>query len=293
MVAVACALAGCSASRSADRPPGTVTVVATINAWGSVLAQLGGIHVHATSLITSPATDPHDYEPTTADARALADAQLVVENGIGYDAWAGKALAAEPNDQRTVLDVGKVVGIAPDGNPHRWYAPADVDTVADAITADLARLDPPDAAYFRAQRAAFDTGALARYHALITQIRTTYADTPIGASESIVSPLAEALGLRVLTPATFLRAISEGSEPSPADKLTIDEQIARKQIAVYVFNSQNRTPDVTAQVAEARKHGIPVVSVTETLAPAGATFQAWQVSQLEALAAALGQGTGR
>jgi zinc/manganese transport system substrate-binding protein len=97
----------------------------------------------------------------------------------------------------------------------------------------------------------------------------------------------------MLTPATFLRAISEGSDPSPADKATIDRQIRERQIKIYVFNTQNSTPDVSAQVSAARAQGIPVVGVTETLTPATATFQDWQVAQLEALEAALRRATGR
>jgi zinc/manganese transport system substrate-binding protein len=287
------AATGCTASRAADRPQGVVTAVATLNVWGSLIAELGGAHVDARSVLANPATDPHDYEATPADARVIADAQLVVENGIGYDGWAARVLAAEPDAHRQVLDVGRLTGVATGGNPHRWYDPQDVDRVADAITADLARIDPADAAYFAARRVELGTVGLARYHAVIAQIRATYAGTPIGASESVVEPLADALGLRVLTPARFLRAISEGSDPSAADLATIDRQIRARQIAVYVVNRQNSTPVVAAQVAAARAHDIPVVAVTETLTPAGTTFADWQVAQLDTLLAALREATGR
>jgi zinc/manganese transport system substrate-binding protein len=263
-----------------------VSVAASINAWGSIVAQLGGSHVHATSIITNPDTDPHDYEPTPADGRVIAGARLFVENGVGYDAWADKALAASPDSQRLVINVGSLVGVPADGNPHRWYDPADVQRVADAVTSDLKKLDPADADYFGAQRAAFEH-SLARYHELISTIKTRYAGTPVGASESIFSPLAEALGLDLLTPASFLQAISEGTDPSPADKATIDAQIADKKIKVFVFNSQNSTPDVAAQVTACKAAGIPVVAVTETLSPAGASFQQWQAAQLQSLQAAL------
>ena len=134
---------------------------------------------------------------------------------------------------------------------------------------------------------------LARYDQLIASIRAKYAGTPVGASESIFAALAPALGLRLLTPPSFLTAISEGTEPTAADKQTIDHQIATHQIKVYVYNSQNATPDVQAQVQAARAAGIPVTTITETLVPATATFQAWQVSELEALQAALAKATGR
>ena len=291
------ALSGCATSAKPSGPPdrtgGVIAAAASINAWGSILSQLGGSHVKATSIITSPDTDPHDYEPTPADGRVIAKAALFVENGIGYDSWAAKALEANPDPARTVIDVGDLVGVPAGGNPHRWYSPADVDKVADAITLALKKADPHDGAYFDTQRAAFEHTGLARYHQLISQIKTRYADTPVGASESIFAPLSDALDLNLITPPGFLKAISEGTDPSPADKATIDDQINHKKIKVYVFNSQNATPDVTAQVTAAKKQGIPVVAVTETLSPAGASFQDWQSAQLQALAAALTQATGK
>jgi zinc/manganese transport system substrate-binding protein len=276
----------------AAAPGDRIRAVASINAWGSILSQLGGARVTTTSIVTNPNTDPHDYEPTPADGRAIADASVVVENGIGYDPWAAKTIAATGRAHQLVVNVGRVVGIAAGGNPHRWYAPSDVERVADAITADLARVDPADAGYFRQRRTVFER-SLSSYHALIARIASTYAGTPVGASESIFSPLAQALKLDVVTPSGFLTDISEGSEPSAADKTTIDSQLARHAIKVYVLNRQNETPDVAAQVATARREGIPVTAVTETLSPAGATFQAWQVGQLRALAAALARATGR
>ncbi|HEY2167012.1 MAG TPA: zinc ABC transporter substrate-binding protein [Jatrophihabitantaceae bacterium] len=297
LLATSVALTACQTTAPASSTAGAagepIPVAASINAWGSVLSQLGGDRVQQTSIITNPATDPHDYEPTPSDGRTIAISRLFVENGIGYDSWAAKSLAADPDPVRQVVNVGTVTGIAAGGNPHRWYSPADVEKVADAITAALTKLDPAHAAYFRQRRTDFDTVALAPYHQLIDTIRSRYAGTPIGASESIVSPLADALGLTMRTPASFLKAISDGTDPSAADKRLIDAQISRREIKVYVFNSQNSTPDVSAQVSAARRQGIPIVAVTETLSPAGATFQQWQVAQLHALQAALHQATGR
>ncbi|MGH8960155.1 MAG: metal ABC transporter solute-binding protein, Zn/Mn family [Jatrophihabitantaceae bacterium] len=302
------ALAGCATSAgdgtsgTGDGTSGTGTggvsgrviqVAASINAWGSILAQLGGTHVQATSIITNPDTDPHAYEPTPKDGTVIARSQLFVQNGIGYDSWAAKSLAASPSPGRLVIDVGDLVHVWNGGNPHRWYSPTDVSAVADAITADLKKLDPADAAYFDAQRQRFQSVGLADYHRLIAEIRATYAGTPVGASESIVAPLAQALGLDLITPPSFLKDISEGTDPSAADLARINAQISGEQIKVYVFNSQNSTPDVAAQVSAAKVAGIPVSTVTETLAPAGDTFQQWQSRQLSALLAALHQATGK
>lgn len=297
---LAACLAACATSparTSGSGSPGAtgsrLPVAASINVWGSLLAQLGGDRVQETSVISNPDTDPHDYEPTPADGRIVADSRLFIENGIGYDSWAAKSVAASPDPQRQLIDVGRLVGVGDGGNPHRWYSPTDVERVAAAITASLKRLDSGDSAYFDRQLRAFSTTGLASYHRLISDVRTRYPGVAVGASESIFQPLADALDLRLLTPSGFLKAISEGTDPSAADKAEADAQLTGRQVEVYVFNSQNSTPDVAAQVDAARRTGIPVATMTETLTPIGASFQDWQVAQLRALESALRQATGR
>jgi zinc/manganese transport system substrate-binding protein len=270
-----------------------IHIVAAENFWGSIAAQLGGRHVHVATIITSPAADPHDYEPTAADGRAIARADLLLVNGIGYDAWASKLAAANPSRSRIDLTVGTALGVPDDGNPHRWYNPDDVRRVADTLVADLSRLDPTDATYFGAQEKAFETTALAAYDQEISAIRTTYAGTPVGASESIFAMLAPALGLDLVTPPGFLQAISEGADPTASDKRAIDRQIRDRTIKVYVYNSQNATPDIQTQIAAARAQGIPVTTITETLTPPTASWEQWQTAQLVRLRAALALGTGR
>jgi zinc/manganese transport system substrate-binding protein len=286
----ACASGSTGASTASG---GRIRVVAAENFWGSIARQLGGDRVSVTSIISNPNADPHSYEPTPGDGRTVATAQLMVLDGIGYDPWAQQLLAANPTSGRTVLNVGDLVGVPVGGNPHRWYDPTNVRQVIAQITADYRAIDPKDAAYFDNRRQVYEHVTLAPYNALISTIRTKYAGTPIGASESIVSPLAQALGLNMLTPASFLQAISEGSDPTAADKATIDQQISKRQIAIYVYNSQNATPDVAAQVAAAKANHIPVATVTETLVPANQTFQAWQVRELQGIESALAKATGR
>lgn len=271
---------------------GKVSIVAAENFWGSIAAQLGGSKATVTSIITNPNTDPHSYEPTASDARTVAEANLLIVNGVGYDPWATDLAAANPSSGRLTLNVGQLVGVAAGGNPHRWYSPPDVMQVVRQITADLQKLDPGNAAYFARSEQTFVNQALAKYNALIAEIRAKYAGTPVGASESIFAPLAQALGLRLITPPSFLAAISEGSGPTAADKATIDHQIQTHEIKVYVYNSQNATPDVQTQVKEAQAQGIPVVTITETLSPASATFEQWQVAELQRLQQALAKATG-
>ena len=269
---------------------GQLHVVAAENTWGSLAAQLGGSRVQVTSVIANPATDPHDYEPTSVDARTFAGAQMVIVNGVGYDPWSPKLIAANPVKGRVIITVGDLVHLKAGDNHHRWYSPSNVRTVAAAITRAYAELDPKGAPYFRARRTRFLTKSLAAYDHLIATIRRRFGGTPVGASESIFAPLAQALGLRLATPPSFLRAISEGSEPTAGDITTIDRQITRREIKVWVYNSQNSTPDVTRLTDEARANRVPVVTMTESLTPANATFEQWQVRQLKALLLALASG---
>lgn len=292
------ALAGCSTGSPSTAPADPTTsrvldVVAAENFWGSIAADLGGKQVRVTNIINSPNADPHDYEATAADGRALAAANLALVNGLGYDTWASRLAAANPNPTRTLLDVGNLLALPADANPHRWYNPADVARVVDQLTADYKELDPADAAYFDQQNAAFQTTSLADYRSVITDIRTRYAGTAVGASESIFAMLAPALGLDLITPPSFLTAISQGADPTAADKKTIDEQISSRAMKVYVYNTQNATPDIQAQVTAAEAAGIPVSAITETL-PAGAqNWQQWQTTQLLALRDALAKATGK
>jgi zinc/manganese transport system substrate-binding protein len=278
---------------SAKAAPAKVSVVAAEDFWGSIARQLGGEHADVTSIIADPDTDPHDYEAKPSDGAALATAQIAIVNGIGYDGWTTKLLAANPSSSRKVVTVGDVVGVKDGGNPHQWYSPRSVNAVIDAVTDALKQADPADAAYFDTQRQAYRADGLKRYNDLRAQIKAQYGGTPVGASESIFAPLADDLGLKLLTPESFLNAISEGNDPTARDKSTVDKQVTGQQIKVFVYNSQNSTPDVAALVAKAKKAGIPVTTVTETLVPQGATFGDWQANQLQSLADALAQATGK
>jgi zinc/manganese transport system substrate-binding protein len=290
-VGAAALLAGCGgASRASTNG---VAVVAAENFWGSIAAQIAGNRSSVQSIITNPAQDPHDYEPTANDARVLAGSRLAIVNGVGYDPWAPKLLAANPDSKRVVLNVGSLLKLHDGENPHRWYSPADVDSMAYYITADLSKLDPKHAGYYTARLASFETRALKPYHQQIAQIKERYKGVPVGASESIFALQAPALGLDLITPGTFMKSISEGTEVSARDTITTQDQIARHQITVWIYNSQNATPQVQRLTALARANDIPVVAITETLAPASATFEQWQVAQLERLERALHEATGR
>ena len=282
---------GCGSVTAPDG--GKLQVVAAENFWGSIAAQLGGERVLVRSIVVNANTDPHVYEPTAGDARAVARARLAIVNGIGYDEWATRLLNADPVDRRVVLNVGNILGLKAGDNPHQWYSPSSVRRVIGAIVAGYDRLSPRDAGYFNARRRLFETEGLARYDQLRARIRARYAGVSVGYSESIFAPLGADLGLKLLTPASFAKAIAEGGEVSARDKQAVDSQVQSRQIKVWVFNGQNMTPDVQRVNEIARAQHIPVATVTETLAPASDSFQQWQVAELEGLARALREATGR
>jgi zinc/manganese transport system substrate-binding protein len=289
-------LSGCAGSSSPTSPTTggpKFVVVAAENFWGSIATQLAGEKASVESVIVNPDTDPHSYEPDAQDARTLAGAQIVIVNGIGYDGWASRLLRASPASGRVVLNVGAAVALKDGDNPHQWYSPSSVRRVIARIVDDYARLDPLDAGYFAQRGQAFERRGLARYDALRREIRSRYAGVAVGYSESIFQPLGEDLGLKLLTPYSFARAIAEGTDVTAQDKQTVDAQVRGGQIRVWVFNSQNVTPDVQRVTELARERGIPVATVTETLSPASDSFQQWQVAELEGLAQALHRATGR
>jgi zinc/manganese transport system substrate-binding protein len=287
------ALAACGSSSNGAGSGGRLRVVAAENFWGSIASQLAGSKASVQSIIVDPNQDPHMYNPTASDARTLATSQLAIFNGVGYDPWGPKLVAANPASGRVVVTVADLLGLKQGDNPHRWYSPDNVTIVAQAITAKLEQLDAKDAAYFAAQYRTFVNQGLAQYHQLITAIKAKYAGVPVGASESIFALLSPSLGLHLITPPGYMKAVSEGTEVTPQDEASIHHQVDSSQIKVWVYNSQNATPDVQRLNAEARARHIPVATVTETLTPPTLSFEQWQIAQLQGLERALHQATGR
>src|ERR1700730_703913 len=287
-------VAGCGGSASSPSgSSGKLQVAAAENFWGSIASQLGGSRVAVSSIIVNPSTDPHSYEPTASDGITLARSKMAIVNGVGYDRWAPQLIAANPNRSRVVLNVGNLLGLSDGDNPHQWYSPASVQRVIAEVVADYKRLDPKDAAYYDQQRQSFETRDLAQYNRLRGEIRSRYAGVAIGYSESIFQPLGQDLGLKLITPYSFTKAIAEGTDVSAADKQTVDSQAQKREIKVWVYNSQNATPDVQRVIQIAQAARIPIATVTETLAPASASFEQWQAAELGSLLQALHQAIGR
>jgi zinc/manganese transport system substrate-binding protein len=301
LLAAPFALASCSsggdnqavASSSKDAPPCPTTpvdVVVSVDQWGGIVSELGGACAKVTTLLASSSIDPHDYEPSPADAVKFSGAQLVVVNGGHYDEWATK-LAAGSAPAAPVIDAVQVSGLDQNGtNPHTWYNPTAVTQMADAVTAELSKLAPPAADYFAQRRSEFAT-SLKSYDDLIAAIKKGASGKPYAATEGVFDYMASALGLTNDTPAGYQTAANNESDPSPADLDAYLGLLRDKGVDVLIYNTQTEGSVPQQLRTAAESAGVPVVEVTETVAPGAKSFEAWQVDQLTALAKALGVAT--
>lgn len=278
-------LAACGVAQPATGST-TLTVVAGENFWGSLATELGGSKVSVQSVVTDPNADPHEYESSTADARAFAEAKLVILNGAGYDTWGQKLLDANPSPGRLVLNIADLLGKKQGDNPHFWYSASEVAQVVDRITAEYKAIDGADTGYFDEQHAQM-TLALQPYVNEIANIRAQYSGTRIGSTESIFVYMADALGLKLTTPAAFMNAVAEGNDPPAGAVVEFQDQISGNQIKVLVYNTQTTTAVTTNIKSLAAAHHIASVGVSETIQPQNLNFQDWQLRQLQALEAAL------
>jgi zinc/manganese transport system substrate-binding protein len=280
-------VAACGAfNGSSGGSPGAINVVAGENFWGSVALQLGGTRVSVQSVVTDPSADPHEYESSANDARAFAEAKLVILNGAGYDDWGKKLLSANQAPGRHVLNLADLLGKKVGDNPHFWYSPEYVGKVADSITAQYRAIDAAGASYFDQRRTDL-AAAFKPYTDEIAAIKQKHSGTRVGATESIFVYMAGALGLDLITPVEFMNAVAEGNDPPSAAVVEFQDQISRNQIKVLVYNVQTSTAVTTNIKALAASHHIPSVGVSETLLPDDVTFQEWQLKQLRSLDAAL------
>ena len=274
------------ASSAAKAAP--INVVASTNVWGDIAKQIGGDHVNVTSIMSDPNADPHAYEADAKTGAALSKAQFVIENGLGYDDFMDKLVAASPNPSRVVLNAADAMKISgKDANPHIWYDIAKLPDAATAIADQLGKMDSTDAAAFTANAKTFDD-SLAPINTAIANIKTKYPGAPVGYTERVPGYLVEAAGLTLATPESFAQSIEDGNDPSPADNAAMDAALTGKKIKVLLYNGQVTSPATDAIKQLAQKNGVPVVGVTETIPPTDKDFQAWQLRQINEITTALG-----
>jgi zinc/manganese transport system substrate-binding protein len=268
-----------------------VHVVAAENFWGNIAAQIGGRDVHVTSLITSPTADPHLFETSAYDAALLAQAQVVIENGAGYDTWMGSLLSADAGQPRIVNAASVLHVTGSDPNPHLWYNVPRVPTVAAAIASALTQAAPADRSTFARNLRTFDS-SLQPLDTTLATIKQRFHNVPVAYTERVPGYLLAAANLNVKTPPGFARAVEDGTDPGAADTVAMRQLVINHDINVLLYNVQTVTPVTTQIRALAKQHGIPVVGVSETMPASAATYQEWQATQLTALLHALEESRG-
>ena len=286
--ALAVVLAGCgSTAETATGGKAAVRVVAAENVWGDIVRQVGGEHVQVMSVLNDPAADPHSFETDPKTAAAVGSASFVVLNGAGYDDFAGKLLAASPNDKRVVLTVAEAVGVGPGANPHLWYSPDYLRQGAQAIADRLTTADPGDGPAFRANLQSFLT-SYQPYVDTLAAIKAKYGGSAVAYTERVPGYLVDAAGLTLGSPAAFAQAVEDGTDPSPGDTAAFNRAVQDRTVKVLLYNAQVTSPTTDGIQARARAAGIPVVGVTETIPGGVVDFQTWQTGQAKAILTALG-----
>jgi len=283
-VCVACcaALAGCAAG--GPEHPGAVAVVASTDVWGSVARTVAGGHIAVKSILTGADTDPHSYQATPADAAALADADLVVYNGGGYDPWVDRVLAGHPGIR--AIDAYSFLGpVSEAPDEHVFYDLAVAKAVAIAVAERLAIIDPPNALDYRGNAAQFGRGADAIANSE-RAIAGSYPAAGVIATEPVVHYLLTAAGLINRTPVGFAAASENDADPAPADMASALDLINHRQVVALLVNPQTATAATADLQAAARQAGVPVTEVSETL-PSGSDYLTWQRNTVTQLATAL------
>jgi len=279
-----------SADVNGPCPTSPVRVLAVENFYANITNQVGGQCVSTSTILSDPDADPHEFQPTANDVRSYQGAQLVIENGLGYDDFSDKVLTTL-SQQPALIRAGDVVGLQVGANPHVWYSAGYMDQIRGAILTQLKQLNPQAAAYYDAQAAVVDQ-RFAAYRNLIEQIASQYGGTAVGSTESIFVDMAYTTGLNLITPPEFMRATSEGNDPTARDIAAFQNQITGHRIKVLIYNTQTVTSLTEQLKALAVQNGIPVVGVSETMPLSAQTFQGWHATELELLRQALQRATG-
>jgi len=268
-------------------PPGVASAAVRLQAIGAeneyanVIAQIGGSAVSVTSILNNPATDPHTFESSPSIARKVSAAQLIVQNGVGYDGFMNKMESASPNPNRHVIIVQHLLGL-PDStpNPHLWYRPSTMPVVARAIARELSALDPSHASTYQANEQRFERSLSPWLHAMAS-FKARDGGTPVATTEPVADYMLEAMGTRNLTPFGMQADIMNGVDPSPQDISLVTSLLAQHKVKVFVYNVQVVNALTVTFRSDAEKAGIPVVAVYETMPTPGYNFQTWMLTEVQ------------
>jgi zinc/manganese transport system substrate-binding protein len=282
-------LAGGCAATDGD-PPGVIVAVGAENEYANVIQQVGAKYVQVSAIMSNPNTDPHTFEASASVAREVSAAQLVVQNGVGYDTFMNTIENAAPNSARKVIVVQDLLGLPTDTpNPHLWYKPATMPAVANAVAADLAALQPAHASYFKANAAAF-IASLTAWNRAIAAFRAKYPDTPVATTEPVADYMLQAVGADNMTPWALQADIMNGTDPSAQDVAVQRALFTQHKVKVFLYNQQVTDSLTESFIALARANGIPVVGVYETMPAPGYDYQSWMLAEVQDLQKAVVSG---
>ncbi len=290
LLALLLALEGCGANSSSSSSNASIAAVGAENEYANVISQIGGRYVKVTAIESNPNTDPHTFEASPSVAQAVSAAELIVQNGVGYDAYMEKIEAASPSSSRRIIDVQKLLGLPESTpNPHLWYKPTTMPAVARALAGDLSALAPAHAAYFQANARAFET-SLQPWRKALSEFSRRYPATTVATTEPVGDYMLEAAGIKNLTPFSMQADIMNGTDPAPQDVTLQEALLSGRRVKVFVHNQQVTSSLTESFVEDAKRHGIPVVGVYETMPTPGYDYQSWMLAEVRALERAVGQG---
>jgi zinc/manganese transport system substrate-binding protein len=281
-VALCASLIAPSPAPAADRP---LLIVAAENFYGDVARQLAGSDIRVVSVLQSPDADPHLFEPDAATARLVADADILIYNGLHYDPWVERLLVNAGRHARRTLEVAALLrrqGAAV--NPHLWYDPQTMPILAAALSSQLQRLDPAGASQYAARLAVFQR-SLQPVTARIGELRARYAGVAVTATEPVANDLTDAIGLRMYN-SDFQLAIMNDTEPGARETAQFEQSLRSHSVQLLLYNRQTGGEIVQHMQEVARQAAVPLVGVTE-MEPAGTGYARWMLGTLSDLAGAL------
>ena len=300
-------LTACSPTAGSSRGTagdGVVDVVASTSVYGDIVSSIGGDKVRVSSIINRTSQDPHSYEATTQDKLAVSKAELVVENGGGYDAFIDTLATDTGLDHGSVINAVEVSGLAtespaaasPDSsghthehaglNEHVWYSLPAMSRLADAVADKLGALEPGSAETFRSNAAAFKA-SLGGLEAKLAAIKASAGHAPVAVTEPVPLYLLEDAGLENETPAEYTAAIEEDADVPPAVLKAAVDLVASRGVRLLAYNTQTEGPQTVALKKAAETAGVPVVNFSETL-PDGQSYVQWMTGNVESISKALG-----
>ncbi len=267
-----------------------IDAVGAENQYASVISQIGGKYVSVSSVLDNPNTDPHTFEASASVAEAVGRAQLIVQNGVGYDSFMNSIESASPNPRRKVIVVQDLLGYPDTANPHLWYDPRTMPAVAKKLADDLATIEPSHRAYFEAKLTAFDV-SLRPWRNAIAAFKKEYVGTPVAVTEPVADYLLQAMGAKILTPYVFQADVMNGVDPAPEDITLENGFLTTHEAKVFCYNEQVVDSLTSSIRATAQSSGVPVVGVYETMPTPGYDYQTWMTAEVKAIVAAVAHQT--